>query len=49
VDDEARGLGVGTRLLNHAKDYAKETGAKGVTLETEITNVGAQKLYEQLK
>ena len=49
VDDKARGLGVGTRLLNHAKNYAKNTGAKGLALETEITNVGAQKLYEYLK
>ncbi len=48
VDNKARGLGVGTLLLNQAKDYAKETGAKGVALETEITNVGAQKLYEHL-
>jgi ribosomal protein S18 acetylase RimI-like enzyme len=48
VDAKARGLGVGTKLLNQAKDYAKQTGAKGVALETEITNVGAQKLYEHL-
>jgi ribosomal protein S18 acetylase RimI-like enzyme len=48
VDAKARGLGVGTKLLNQAKDYAKLTGAKGVALETEITNVGAQKLYEHL-
>jgi len=48
VDNKARGLGVGTKLLNQAKEYAKQTGAKGVALETEITNTGAQKLYEQL-
>jgi ribosomal protein S18 acetylase RimI-like enzyme len=48
VDAKARGLGVGTKLLNRAKDYAKETGAKGVALETEISNTGAQKLYEHL-
>ena len=48
VDAKARGLGVGTKLLNQAKDYAKQTGAKGVALETEITNINAQKLYEHL-
>ena len=48
VDTKARGLGVGTKLLNQAKDYAKQTGAKGVALETEMTNVNAQKLYEHL-
>lgn len=49
VDNKDRGLGVGTKLLNKARDYAIETGAKGVALETEIINVGAQKLYEHLK
>jgi ribosomal protein S18 acetylase RimI-like enzyme len=48
VDAKARGLGVGTKLLNQAKDYTKQTGAKGVALETEMTNVNAQKLYEHL-
>lgn len=48
VLEQARGLGVGTLLLNRAKEYAQETKAKGIALETAESNVGAQKLYEAL-
>jgi|SRR5579884_1636795 len=48
VAPDARGLGVGRALLTHARDYAAETGAAGLTLQTAVTNTAAQALYESL-
>ena len=47
VDPEARKLGIGQTLLQKAKDYAEETGAKSIVLETAPDNYTAQKLYEK--
>ena len=47
VSEAARGQGVGEALLEHAKQFAISEGAKGLTLETDVTNP-AQKLYERL-
>ncbi len=47
VIDSLRGKGVGESLLNHAKDFCKSAGFKGLALETAIDNP-AQKLYEKL-
>ena len=47
VSSEARGKGVGEALMNKAKAFAISEGAKGLTLETDVTNP-AQKLYERL-
>lgn len=44
----ARGKGVGTLLMNTARDFALLTGAKGITLETATDNLVAQRLYESL-
>lgn len=44
----ARGRGVGRLLMNTARDFAVETGAKGLVLETATDNVTAQGLYESL-
>jgi GNAT superfamily N-acetyltransferase len=33
-------------LLERAERWAAETGAKGLTLSTQLTNLGAQRLYE---
>ncbi|MVV48664.1 GNAT family N-acetyltransferase [Pseudomonas sp. PB120] len=44
----ARGQGVGTLLMNAARDFALSTGAKGMVLETATDNFGAQRLYESL-
>lgn len=44
----ARGRGVGRRLMNTARDFAVETGAKGLVLETATDNFTAQGLYESL-
>lgn len=44
----ARGRGVGRLLMNTARDYALQTGAKGLVLETATDNFTAQGLYESL-
>ncbi|ABA75299.1 GNAT family N-acetyltransferase [Pseudomonas fluorescens] len=44
----ARNRGVGRRLMNTARDFAVETGAKGLVLETATDNFTAQGLYESL-
>ncbi|HEX4549430.1 GNAT family N-acetyltransferase [Pseudomonas sp.] len=44
----ARGRGVGRSLMNMARDFAQQTGAKGLVLETATDNVTAQGLYESL-
>lgn len=46
VTPELRGQGLGSMLLNSAKDYAMETNTKGLTLTTMTENVPAQRLYE---
>jgi GNAT superfamily N-acetyltransferase len=47
VTSEARKKGVGEALMEHAKQFAREKGSKGLTLETAIDNP-AQKLYKRL-
>jgi ribosomal protein S18 acetylase RimI-like enzyme len=42
-----RGRGAAQRLLEAARDYAKQTNAKGLSLSTAIDNVIAQKIYER--
>jgi ribosomal protein S18 acetylase RimI-like enzyme len=48
VAEEARKSGLGRKLMNETKNYATEFGAKRLTLSTAITNLPAQKLYEDL-
>ncbi len=48
VAENTRGLGVGRKLLNKAKDFALEDDSKGIALETDVTNISAQGLYESL-
>lgn len=48
VDSASRQSGVGKALMDRAKDYAKQIGASRLDLETENTNVNAQRLYESL-
>lgn len=45
---EARRRGVGTALLEHARAFARKTGARGLVLETTPDNEKAQALYEEL-
>ena len=46
VSADARKSGAGRALLERAERWAAETGAKGLTLSTQITNASAQRLYE---
>ena len=47
VDATARKQGVGELLLNKAKEFAIETGAKSLSLSTAPDNLTAQRLYEK--
>jgi GNAT superfamily N-acetyltransferase len=46
VGPNVRRGGVGRRLLDRAREWAIETGAKGVVLATAVDNSKAQALYE---
>jgi GNAT superfamily N-acetyltransferase len=47
VADDARRRGVGTRLLQAARDHARSTGAVRLELSTAATNTAAQAAYER--
>lgn len=47
VDEGTRKLGVGLRLLEAARDFGRETGARWLLLETGVDNYPAQALYEK--
>ncbi len=46
VEPDARQSGAGRALVLRAERWATETGAKGLTLSTQVTNLTAQRLYE---
>jgi GNAT superfamily N-acetyltransferase len=46
VRSDIRRGGVGRALLERARRHAVETGAKGLVLNTGVTNTAAQTLYE---
>ncbi|MEH7495728.1 GNAT family N-acetyltransferase [Neobacillus niacini] len=48
VNASARKKGFGEKLIMKAIEFAEETGAKGVSLETGSDNVSAQSLYEKI-
>ena len=48
VAEAGRKKGVGTELMNRAKQLAQDTGSKYLMLETATDNYTAQKLYESL-
>lgn len=48
VDEHFRKLGIGKMLIKKAMDFAKNTSAQFVQLETEHSNFTAQKLYESI-
>jgi ribosomal protein S18 acetylase RimI-like enzyme len=48
VNAAARKKGFGEKLLKKAIEFAEETGAKGLSLETGHDNVTAQSLYEKI-
>jgi ribosomal protein S18 acetylase RimI-like enzyme len=48
VDEQARRLGIARLLMHRAMQHARDTGAHGMMLLTELTNTPAQQLYESL-
>ncbi|TNP01562.1 streptothricin N-acetyltransferase SatA [Bacillus pacificus] len=47
VDKKYRVLGIGRRLIEQAKQWAKEGNMPGIMLETQNNNVAACKFYEK--
>ncbi|MDX1750009.1 MAG: GNAT family N-acetyltransferase [Methylophaga sp.] len=47
VAPQSRGLGVGSALLKHAIDFAKQKDCKRITLLTDNDNVAAHGFYQQ--
>jgi GNAT superfamily N-acetyltransferase len=48
VAPSSRGQGIGEALLERARQFAVETGAVSLMLETGVDNFAAQHLYERL-
>jgi ribosomal protein S18 acetylase RimI-like enzyme len=48
VKENARKKGYAEKLIKKAINFAEETGAKGVSLETAKENISAQRLYEKI-
>lgn len=48
VRPKGRRRGLATRLMQRARQYALDTGARGLTLETAANNNAARTLYESL-
>jgi ribosomal protein S18 acetylase RimI-like enzyme len=48
VNASARKKGFGEKLLQKVIEFAEETGAKGLSLETGEDNLTAQRLYEKI-
>ncbi|EOL47721.1 GNAT family N-acetyltransferase [Enterococcus caccae] len=46
VDENIHGQGAGKSLLNHAEQWAKENGAKGIRLNSGVERTEAHKFYE---
>lgn len=47
IAPQHRGLGVGSALLKHAIDFARQKGCKRITLLTDNDNESAHRFYEQ--
>ena len=47
VHEDHRKKGIAEALIEKSKELAKDTNAKGLILETHISNVSAQKLYDK--
>ncbi|MHC4933951.1 MAG: GNAT family N-acetyltransferase [Planctomycetota bacterium] len=47
VDDEMRGRGVGSTLMDHVEERARRSGSSRLCLDVAAKNVGARRLYER--
>ena len=45
---EERKSGAGEKLMRTAMEFGLRDGSRGLTLQTAVTNIPAQKLYEKL-
>ncbi|MEZ5470264.1 MAG: GNAT family N-acetyltransferase [Marinicella sp.] len=48
VDSNVRKHGVAQALMAAAKEFAEQTGSKGIILETDLDNIQAQALYDKI-
>ena len=48
VDEDMRGKGIGTKLLEHVIDLAEENNCTGIRLTVNEENDSARKLYEKV-
>lgn len=48
VDDECRGRGFGTILINHAEEFCKSNDIFNISLNSEVKNTKAISLYKEL-
>lgn len=46
VEEDARRMGLGTRLLDHARSLAQARGCKGLVLDSGLARTGAHAFYE---
>jgi len=49
VSEAARKMGIARELMEAAREFAIQTGANGIALETAVDNTSAQSLYESLE
>ncbi|MDT4289334.1 GNAT family N-acetyltransferase [Methylomonas sp. MO1] len=47
VSSDVRGLGVGSRLLEHAVEFARQNGCRRLSLLTDADNLHAQQFYRR--
>ncbi|MDI3279959.1 MAG: ribosomal protein S18-alanine N-acetyltransferase [Bacillota bacterium] len=47
VHPDRRRVGIGRRLLREAMHWARERGSRRMTLEVRVSNLGAQRLYQE--
>ena len=48
VDEDTRGMHIGTKLYNHVIDFARKSGCYNVTLNVWAGNDGEMKFYERI-
>ena len=47
VSPQARGIGIGSQLLEHTIEFAKQQGCKRITLLTDVDNAPAHRFYQK--